>query len=89
MDSDYGLVNCASCHRELTGERQENHLLAQGVLKMDIVPPVVGMRLAGRPYCSACAQPVRISRGYGRGLATTDDDASDGQELAIRRMEDS
>lgn len=98
MTDDYGLVNCAGCQAELTGDRQKEHLLASGKKVSEIDPPPIEGRMNGRPYCNKCLRRTVFASAAFKNATPTNHggpgfdstrDMSGAQEIALRRMEDS
>lgn len=58
-DDELTLVNCAGCGCELLGERCERQIReAEGPTGLVGKPPLIAMRVKGRPYCRECAPSV-------------------------------
>lgn len=72
---DMRMCNCASCGRLLLGSRET---WREGL------PPKVRGRMLDRPYCSDCLEVLLPTRG----VAGPVEEASPGQENAVREMED-
>lgn len=80
---EIGMVNCANCRRELVGERSQT---MYDFTRSGWSYEFVAERIAGRPYCSGCAQPR--AQSVGRAIPVEDDHGTAIYDAALRAMEE-
>lgn len=81
------MCNCAACGCDLLGSGQQVIIEFLDKSVRASLPPRVGGRILGRPYCPSCLAP-RSRGGGGSRVGRLPPEPSPGQENAIRQRED-